>query len=172
MSRVVKRNIYHLTKSVDPTRPVIDTSGYVHVETDIYDCHNYEQDPKKFASIFEGFKSDSAQAWKNEHENNAPYKNQPYFVSEYGGIWWNPGQKDEKDWGYGTRPKNKKDFMKRYKELTEILLFHPRISGFCYTQLYDVEQEVNGLYTYNRKPKFNPAFFYKINTQTAAIERT
>jgi len=42
--------------------------------------------------------------------------------------------------------------------------------GFCYTQLYDIEQEVNGLYTYDRKPKFDPAIIREINQQTAAIE--
>jgi len=163
------RSIFRVTKMIDPTRPVIDTSGYVHVETDIYDCHNYEQDPKKFASYFSEFvKSDKV--WRNFPENNAPYQGQPYFVSEYGGIWWNPGQEDEKGWGYGTRPKTEKEFLERYRALTESLLFHPKIFGFCYTQLYDIEQEVNGLYTYDRRPKFDPEIIRKINSQRAAIE--
>jgi len=50
------------------------------------------------------------------------------------------------------------------------LLFHPRICGFCYTQLYDIEQEVNGLYTYDRRPKFDPEKIRAINAQKAAIE--
>ncbi len=166
------RNVYRLTKAVDPTRPVIDTSGYVHVETDIYDSHNYEQDAEKFASAFEGFKSDHSKAWINSYENNAPYKNQPYFVSEYGGIGWNHGQNEEKGWGYGEQPASEEEFLRRYKQLTETLLFHPMMFAFCYTQLYDVEQEINGLYTYDRKPKFDPDFFRKINTQKAAIEKT
>jgi len=83
---------------------VIDTSGYVHVETDIYDVHNYEQDTAKFAAAYEPFKT-SENAWLNPHvTKNVPYAGQPYFVSEYGGIWWNPKQKDDKSWGYGTRP--------------------------------------------------------------------
>ena len=60
--------------------------------------------------------------------------------------------------------------MERYKGLTEAQLFHPKIFGFCYTQLYDVEQEVNGLYTYDRKPKFDPEFVRRVNQQRAAIE--
>jgi len=70
----------------------------------------------------------------------------------------------EKDgWGYGNRPKNKKEFLERYKKLTDVLLNNPQICGFCYTQLYDVEQEKNGLYTYERKPKFKPEIIRKIN---------
>ena len=42
--------------------------------------------------------------------------------------------------------------------------------GFCYTQLYDVEQEVNGLYTYGRKEKFDIQIIREINQQKAAIE--
>jgi len=164
------RNIYRVTKAIDPTRPVIDTSGYIHVETDVYDCHNYEQDPEKFASYFSQFLK-SEQVWKNFPEKNAPYQGQPYFVSEYGGIWWNPVQTNEKGWGYGARPKTEREFLERYRGLTETLLFHPGVFGFCYTQLYDIEQEVNGLYTYDRHPKFDPELIKKINSQRAAIER-
>jgi beta-galactosidase/beta-glucuronidase len=163
------RNIYRATKSSDPTRPVIDTSGYVHVETDIYDCHNYEQDPEKFASHFDDFKT-GERPWNNFPQESAPYRGQPYFVSEYGGIWWNPGQAEEKSWGYGTRPKAEEEFLQRYRALTEILLFHPKMFGFCYTQLYDIEQEVNGLHTYDRRPKFEPELIRRINSQQAAIE--
>jgi beta-galactosidase/beta-glucuronidase len=164
------RTIYRVTKQLDPTRPVIDTSGYIHVETDIYDSHNYEQNPEKFKALFESFKK-SEKVWQNFPEIDAPYRGQPYFVSEYGGIWWNPGQKDDKAWGYGDRPKTEKEFIERYRALTETLLSHPKMFGFCYTQLFDIEQEVNGLYTYNRKPKFKPELIKKINTQTAAIEK-
>jgi beta-galactosidase/beta-glucuronidase len=165
------RVIYRLTKQLDPTRPVIDTSGYIHVETDIYDVHNYEQNPEKFKATFEPFKKSDKNVWRNLPEKEVAYQGQPYFVSEYGGIWWNPGQKDEKAWGYGDRPKSKKEFITRYRALTETLLNHPKMFGFCYTQLYDIEQEVNGLYTYDRKPKFNPGIIKKINAQLAEIEK-
>lgn len=163
------RIIFRATKQYDPTRPVIDTSGYVHVETDIYDSHNYEQNPADFKAAFETYK-DGKDVWKNFPDNDAKYSGQPYFVSEYGGIWWNPGQQDEKAWGYGNRPKTEKEFIERYKGLTEILLFDKNMFGFCYTQLTDVEQEVNGLYTYSRKPKFSPKLIKEINIQKAAIE--
>jgi beta-galactosidase/beta-glucuronidase len=163
--------LYRLTKALDPTRPCIDTSGYIHTgATDIYDCHNYQQDPATFAELFEKFKTDDAAAWRNFPRQDGPYCGQPYFVSEYGGIWWNPKQKDTKSWGYGQRPKTEHEFLLRYRGLTEALLQHPKMFGFCYTQLYDVEQEVNGLYTYDRKPKFNMDIIKKITAQKAAIE--
>lgn len=164
------RTIYRVTKAVDPTRPVIDTSGYHHVETDIYDCHNYEQDPEKFAAAYRPL-AEGGEAWRNDPDHHTPYGGQPYFVSEYGGIWWNPGQSDAKAWGYGNRPKSEKEFITRYRALTETLLFHPKMCAFCYTQLYDIEQEVNGLYTYDRRSKFDPEIFRGINAQKAPIER-
>ena len=62
-------------------------------------------------------------------------------------------------------------YLERYQRLTDVLLDNPRMFGFCYTQLYDVEQEVNGLYTYNRIPKFNMEIIRKINSRKAAIEK-
>ena len=89
-------------------------------------------------------------------------------MSEYGGIRW----VDESiaGWGYGNAPKDAEEFFARYKALTETLLFNESIFGFCYTQLYDIEQEVNGLYTYDRKQKFDINIIKEINQQRAAIE--
>jgi beta-galactosidase/beta-glucuronidase len=168
--REIVRVVYQMTKQMDPTRPVIDTSGYFHVVTDIYDSHNYEQDPVVFKTTFDKFMKNDKDAFMNGPGYQTPYEGGPYFVSEYGGIWWNPGQKDKKSWGYGNRPRTEKEFIERYRGLTETLLFHKKMMGFCYTQLYDVEQEVNGLYFYSRKPKFDPGIIRKINSQKAAIE--
>lgn len=164
------RTIFRVTKSVDPTRPVHDTSGYIHVETDIFSVHCYNQDTVKFRSFFEDFKT-SDKIWQSRPEGDSPYLGQPYIVDEYGGIWWNPGQKDDKAWGYGGRPKSEKEFLDRYRALTETLLFHPKMFGFCYTQLYDIEQEVNGLLTYDRRFKFDPEVIKSINSQPAAYEK-
>jgi beta-galactosidase/beta-glucuronidase len=166
----VLRAVYRATKQLDPTRPVIDTSGYVHVETDLFDVHDYDQHPESFAARYAP-RAEGGPASVRFPEHSAPYEGQPYWVSEYGGIWWNPGQRDEAGWGYGERPRSEAEFLARYRALTETLLNHPRMCGFCYTQLYDIEQEVNGLYTYDRRPKFDPALIRAINVQPAAIER-
>jgi beta-galactosidase/beta-glucuronidase len=166
------KNIFRLTKLLDPTRLVIDASGGYHFASpDVYDSHNYDQNVGKFKAAFDGLLQSPPVVFANgDRERNTPYRGQPYYVSEYGGIWWNPGQKDEKAWGYGERPKTEEEFLERYRKLTEALLVNPRVAGFCYTQLYDIEQEVNGLYTFDRKPKFDPDFFRRINQQKAAIE--
>jgi beta-galactosidase/beta-glucuronidase len=166
------RSIYKLTKSYDATRPVIDTSGWVHVETEIYDNHDYNQDPEVFAALFAPLASDTPEAFesKTPHASGKYIAGQPYFISEYGGIKWNPGAVGDA-WGYGEAPKTEEEFKARYTGLTETLLFHPRIMGFCYTQLTDVEQEVNGVYYYDRTSKFEASFFKSVNSQEAAIER-
>ena len=164
------RIVYRVTKATDPTRPVLDTSGYTHAgETDVEDAHDYEDDPKAFAAHHEEF-AQGGLPWRNR-KTDAPYRGQPFFVSEYGGMGWNPeAEGGEQAWGY-SRPKTEEDFLATYKGLTEALLFHPRMCGFCYTQLTDVEQEVNGLLTYHRKPKFDPAIIHAINAQEAAVEK-
>jgi beta-galactosidase/beta-glucuronidase len=164
----VLRIVYEVTKRLDPTRPVIDTSGNFHVITDIFDIHDYDQNPETFKARYEPMKAGGEVF--NTFPNRQNYEGQPYFISEYGGIWWNPDQKDEKSWGYGDRPKSEDEFLTRYAGLTDALLDHPMMFGFCYTQLYDVEQEVNGLYTYDRRPKFDPKVIRSINARKAAIE--
>jgi len=166
------RRMYRITKSLDPTRPVIDSSGYVHVETDIYDIHDYEQDASAFSSHYNQFGQTGQCLRINCPEESAAYDGQPVMVSEYGGTWWNPGQsRGSKAWGYGERPTTTGEFLTRYMSLTESLLSNLRISAFCYTQLYDIEQEVNGLLDYDRQPKFDPREIKKVNRQMAEIER-
>lgn len=169
----VIRGVYRASKALDRTRPVIDTSGYQHVETDIYDVHNYDQNPETFAGAFAAL-AEGGEPFRNRPDLDAAHEGQPYFVSEYGGIWWNPGQQDDRGWGYGGesgRPQSPEAFLARYRALTEALLRHPRMCALCYTQLYDIEQEVNGLYTYERRAKFDPAVLHAINSQPAAIEQ-
>jgi len=104
----------------------------------------------------------------NPHQTMTPYiSGQPAFLSEYGGIAWNT---DENGWGYGNGPKTIEEFYERYKGLADALLDNSKMFGLCYTQLTDVEQEQNGLYTYDRKPKFDAEILYKIMSRKAAIE--
>jgi beta-galactosidase/beta-glucuronidase len=164
----VLRIVYNATKQVDVTRPVIDTSGNYHVITDIFDVHDYDQNPESFKARYEPMIT--GESVFEHFPDRQKYAGQPYFVSEYGGIWWNPDQLGDEGWGYGNRPTSEEDFLNRYEGLTNALLDHPKMFGFCYTQLYNVEQEVNGLYTYDRKPKFDPAIIQRINSRKAAIE--
>lgn len=155
--------VYRFTKEIDMTRPCIDTSGNYHTVTDIFDVHDYEQDPEKFASFYSEIDKKVLNDQINRRYGNGLYqvfKGEPVIVSEYGGIQWSA---DEKGWGYGKAPKTEEEFIDRYKKLTHCLIDNEYVLGFCYTQLYDIEQEQNGLYTYDRKPKFNPAVIKEIN---------
>lgn len=166
----ILENVYRVTKAVDPTRPCIDTSGNFHVVTDIYDVHNYYQDPEQFAGFFKNFPEDTKSFESYSHRQW--YKEGlPLFISEYGGIKWDTAREEKDAWGYGDAPKTEEEFLERYKGLTKALLDHPYIMGFCFTQLYDVEQETNGLYDYERNSKFDTSFFYEINSAPAAIEK-
>lgn len=179
-------SLYKLTKRLDPTRPCIDSSGNYRILSEVYDIHDYDQDTQSFQARWDGLTDRIRETggvipaedpfFNSAPEGpsgrapffNQPYDNQPIFVSEYGGIRW-PDDTVE-GWGYGNAPATPEEFFARYKGLTEALLNNPEIFGFCYTQLYDVEQEVNGLYTYGRAQKFDIILIRKINQQKAAIE--
>lgn len=161
----VLRTVYRATKAADPTRPCIDVSGGYHVETDIYDVHDYDQDPASFRAHYDKL-METGELHDRLGERQQYTPGTAVFVSEYGGIRWSEGD----GWGYGDAPKTEADFLARYRGLTEALLKNSRMFGFCYTQLTDVEQEQNGLYTYDRLPKFDPAAIGAFNAQKAAIE--
>jgi len=171
---------YHVTKAMDPTRPVIDASGGIHYDTDMFDVHDYEQDPEKLAAYLAPMLEDpnAFHSPINRYVGNAPrrpieYKGQPYWVSEYGGTHWNPRANRTDSWGYGDGPKTEEEFAARYEGLTHVLLSHPRVCGFCYTQLTDIEQEQNGLYYYDRTRKLPDWVYDRIraaNLEKAAIE--
>ncbi len=85
------------------------------------------------------------------------YTGQPYFLDEFGGVKWVIEQYSDITWGYGKGPESLEEVYNRVEALTDAILSFDYISGFCYTQLTDVEQEQNGIYTYDRKQKFDPA---------------
>jgi beta-galactosidase/beta-glucuronidase len=160
--------LYQVTRAVDPTRPVIDASGYMHVVTDIWDVHDYDQRPEVFAkryaqgNLLAGSRETSVGMLKYDGR-------QPFFVSEYGGIWWSEADPD--GWGYGERIKNEEEFYTRLEGLTDPLLNNPEITAFCYTQLTDVEQEQNGIYYYDRGKKFDIERIKRIFGKEAAMEK-
>lgn len=167
--------IYDITKQMDETRPCIDSSGSCHVATDMFDFHDYEQNVDKFEEYLrplcdEGIPVDQL-ARNPVYSHRHKYNGDPIFVSEYGGIKWDVENSNANSWGYGKGPKTEEEFIKRYKDLTHTIMKEPKICGFCYTQLYDVEQEQNGLYTYSRKPKFDMKIFKEINEVVAEIEK-
>ena len=164
--------LYDVTKLYDKSRPAITSSGsYPTERTDIHDVHDYEQDPEKFASYYEKIDTGIIQdQLYRENPSRQKYNpTLPVFVSEYGGIAWIE-KKDGDGWGYGVSVKSEDEFFTRLKGLTDVLLDNPLIFAFCYTQLTDVEQEQNGLLTYQRRFKFPPEKYYEIFSRKAKIE--
>ncbi|MGA8114603.1 MAG: sugar-binding domain-containing protein [Actinocatenispora sp.] len=172
----VTRAMFLATKAMDTSRPVLDASGYSHrvPETDIYDSHNYEQDPERFAAAMAGLAEgrpytntdQRGEAWSQ------PYRGQPYFCSEFGGIWWNPdATAEDYSWGYGQRPRDFEEFHTRFEGLVGALLDDPRMFGYCYTQLTDVHQEQNGIYRFDRSEKLDMPRIRAAQQRTAAAEK-
>jgi hypothetical protein len=145
-----------MCKKLDPTRPVNDSSGYLHVCTDLWTVHNYTQDPAKLAE--ELAPKDGAPVFRNMPDKEPPYEGQPYIVDEFGGIKWIPVEQQafaDNSWGYGDAPKTLDEFYARLEGQIDVLLSYKHITGYAYTQLTDVEQEQNGIYNYDRTTKFD-----------------
>ena len=155
-----------MTRAYDPDRLYIDASGWTHQDnlTDILDSHDYDQNPETFRARYLPLEAGENVVFPHYKQGG-----KVTFMSEFGGIWWNPNDL-EHGWGYGNRPQSEEEFIERYRGLVTAMLENSAIGAFCYTQLTDVEQEVNGLYTYDRHPKFPPEVIRAINTQKAAIE--
>ncbi|MGO4590494.1 glycoside hydrolase family 2 protein [Paenarthrobacter sp. 2TAF44] len=182
----VTQAMFLATKLADPTRPVIDASGYSHRirETDIYDSHSYEQNPEKFRIEQQGLSDVKPFVNRNPQgeEYSVPYAGQPYFVSEFGGIWWNEtearqasaeaglGTDVSTSWGYGQRVSTEEEFYARFDALCGVLLDNPDMFGYCYTQLTDVFQEKNGIFTFDRRDKFDLDRIRASQVRKAAIE--
>ncbi len=151
-------DVYDLTKALDPTRPVNDSSGDGHVKTDIWSVHDYERDPVKLAAnhTFAPGKT----VYRNQPDKSkwlAPYEGQPYMVDEFGGLPWIAQADRNSSWGYGDNIDDIEDFYRILDNEVKALKSCPKVAGFCYTQITDVEQEKNGIYRYDRTPKFDTA---------------
>ena len=190
----VTQAMYDATKLADPSRPVLDASGYSHRVrgADVYDSHSYEQDPERFRAEQSGLAEGRPFANRrdlapDEHpfadgEFSLPFAGQPYFVSEYGGIWWNAqeareiaeaakaGNNAAESWGYGQRITSEEELYERFEGLTRVLLEDPLMFGYCYTQLTDVFQEKNGVVDFERGRKLDLARLRAIQEQAAAYE--
>lgn len=160
---------YDVTKAYDPMRPVIDVSGFYHTDKyDIYDVHDYCQDPAEFAKHYEPLIGGEGKLHDNDQPVKYDYK-KPFFVSEYGGIQWVSRDVDGA-WGYGQVPQNIEEFYTRLEGLTDVLLSNSEMCAFCYTQLTDVYQETNGIYNFDRTEKFDMERICRIFSKKAAIE--
>ncbi|GAA3413356.1 glycoside hydrolase family 2 protein [Paenibacillus hodogayensis] len=146
--------IYHLTKAFDPSRPVVTNDGWEHTVSDILTLHDYSETKqqllKHFADKDQFVNNDkSFNNFKYAFADGYSYKGQPIIISEFGGIAF----KSDKGWGYGEQVHSEEAFLERFRGIHEAIKATDYIVGYCYTQITDVQQEVNGLLTEERKPK-------------------
>jgi beta-galactosidase/beta-glucuronidase len=155
-------SLYHLTRSLDRSRPVVSNDGWEHARTDLCTIHDYGS-PEDLSCRYATPES-SVAARPAKRPIYAPghsSRGEPILISEFGGIAFSS---EEGGWGYSTVA-DAEEFLERYDALISALLESEAVRGFCYTQLTDVEQEVNGLLTYDRKPKADPARIRKVTSQ-------
>jgi len=173
--------MYDFTKTLDASRPCVDVSGGYHCNrTDLFDFHDYNG-YAVLKARFGKLEKDGTLDFDHLYTSGEPftYKNQALNLSEYGGASFSKtdktsdGHSDKGDvWGYRA-VSDESAFVDDYIKQTSLLLNCGKLSGFCYTQLYDIEQEQNGLLYYDRKPKFNKESILKIaacNKTQAKIE--
>jgi beta-galactosidase/beta-glucuronidase len=163
------RALYHATKSLDPSRPVIDNDGWEHTEaTDLFAVHDYTARGTELHSRWAKQEVKPGAALPPHGRNylapGSQYNGTPLYLSEFGGIAFiPPGHEVPKEaWGYSGVEKTADDALNRLSGLYRAIAASP-FMGICYTQLTDVEQEINGLMTYDRKPKFDSKLLREIN---------
>jgi beta-galactosidase/beta-glucuronidase len=173
-AKEISQLIWNLTKAVDPTRPALETSGWTHTlpNPEVLDTHDYEGNPDTLRSRWMeqlGVAAEDLSVPARDSSKAPPKAGRalPFMISEIGGVGWST----EGGWSYGTGPKNLDEFYARYQGTIDAMLDNPHLFGFCYTQLTDVEQEKNGLYYYDRKPKFDVKKIHDITARQAAYER-
>lgn len=144
--------MYHIVKSLDASRLVISNDGWEHMKSDLLTIHDYEWREEVLRDRYSTKEKaiESRPADRQLHVGDTQYDNEPIVVSEFGGIAYKKSEWE--GWGYSGADTDE-DFLRRIQAVVKPLLQSKVVQGFCYTQLTDVEQEINGLLTYNRAPK-------------------
>jgi beta-galactosidase/beta-glucuronidase len=153
--------LYHLTKTLDPTRPVIGNDGWESTATDIIGIHDYENDPEHLVRRYgpkvelQELLARRCPAGRMVTVEGFIHEQQSIMLTEFGGIAYAKGTKKDGNhtWGYGVSS-SASDLEWKYGKLLEAVHKLERLSGFCYTQLTDTFQEANGLLFADRTPKF------------------
>lgn len=159
------KTLYMLTKTLDPSRPVITNDGWEHTCSDIITLHDYDGNAEKMKERYLKQMDDILEnkiahgGYKFAFAEKYHYQGQPIIISEYGGIALSMND----GWGYNGKAKDEEELVLQYRNLTMAIRSCERIGGYCYTQLTDTYQEVNGLLDENHKPKTDLSKIKRIN---------
>ena len=152
--------LYHLTRTLDPTRPVIGNDGWEASATDILGIHDYEYDPERLQARY-GVSEETQDLFDRRRPGGRiltldgyPHRGQPIMLTEFGGIAYEkfPTRGIHHIWGY-SQVASDEEFLCLYQKLLHVVNNSPMFSGFCYTQFADTFQEANGLLCADRTPK-------------------
>lgn len=162
--------VYHLTKAMDPMRPVISNDGWEHTVSDILTLHDYHGDVEQFLNTYlsrkdELLAGDIFYNLKNAFARGFGYKGQPVILSECGGFALQNGKNG---WGYGEKEQDQKAYAAHLEKLLGAIRALPYVCGYCYTQLTDVQQEINGLLDEQRSFKADCGRIRDANAQEPA----
>ncbi|MGQ9684447.1 MAG: glycoside hydrolase family 2 protein [Anaerolineae bacterium] len=164
-------DVVNMTRAIDPTRLVVDNSGWEHVDTDIADVHSYLRTGEQLRVWWPCYRDGQTYVYDHNHPfwaEGLRYEGQPVLFSEYGGmaIEGCPPPPDKPLQACGLDRMD--EYLQRYHDLTRTILDMPDVCGFCFTQLADVEGEVNGLLFYDRRPKVDPELIAAYNREAPA----
>ena len=160
--------LYHLTRTIDPTRPVIGNDGWEASATDLLGIHDYDPDPDRLQARY-GNAVTTQELFDRRRPGGRiltldgyPHRGQPIILTEFGGIAYRkrPEKGVNEVWGY-SEAEDDKQFHDAYRRLLEVVNETPMFSGFCYTQFADTYQEANGLLNADRSPKLPLEEIYK-----------
>lgn len=163
--------LYHLTKALDGTRPVISNDGWEHTESDIWGVHDYAAHGESLTRRYDGpdavrrVLGDRRPGRKRVVLGDPVDRGQPVVLTEFGGLSFTPSA-GQKWFGYAT-VESEQELEERLRDLVGAILDNPELAGFCYTQLTDTEQERNGLLTDDRQPKLPVEVIHEILNRPA-----
>ena len=155
-----------MTKAIDAMRPVICNDGWEHTVSDILTLHDYEADGNR---LYRHYMDCRESILNNQVPHSGErfafaegyhYQGQPVIISEFGGIAFTG---DDDGWGYGDKVGSEEEFLQRFRSVTQAIKNLPYVCGYCYTQVSNVQQEVNGLMDIRRNYKTDPAKIKEVN---------
>ena len=156
--RALVRSFYSLTRSLDQSRLVIGNDGWEHVVSDLMTIHDYTDDPQELLDRYSDVSaiSRSLDTFRSAGRTlilpEFSKEPSPTILSEFGGIAYRSSGEAQEGWGYSEAP-DAKAFLAHYAALMKAVHACQGLSGFCYTQLTDTYQEINGLTRMDRTPK-------------------
>jgi len=154
------RELFQLVKEIDPGRPLVANDGWEHVISDIITFHTYEHTPEALRKEWQTARKNGRCGIERKvlWITGSPPKHLPWVLSEFGGITYLRAEDSSPSWGYQDVPPHEEALKVRLRAIFAELAQLDGLTGWCYTQFSDIEQEKNGLLYSDRSAKIDPAW--------------